>query len=65
MAPYQETSPGGLSVLLFLFGVLLLASPFTTWWISTGAPWFSVWLLWALLIGLSAALARRLGHHDA
>lgn len=64
MAQFQETGPGGLSVLLFLLGLLFLASPFTTWWTSTGAPWYTVWVLWAILIGLSAALARRVGHHD-
>lgn len=65
MAQFQETSAAGLSVLLFLLGLLLLASPFTTWWMSVGAPWYTVWLLWGLLIGLAAVLARRYGHHDA
>ncbi|QIT56156.1 hypothetical protein HC341_13705 [Aquisalimonas sp. 2447] len=65
MAQFQETSAAGLSVLLFLLGLLVLASPFTTWWMSVGAPWYTAWVLWALLIGLTAALARRSGHHDA
>lgn len=65
MAQFQETSAAGLCVLLFLLGLLLLASPFTTWWMSMGAPWYTAWVLWGLLIGLTAALARRFGHHDA
>lgn len=65
MAQFQETSAAGLSVLLFLLGLLVLASPFTTWWMSVAAPWYTAWVLWALLIGLTAALARRSGHHDA
>ncbi len=65
MAQFQETSAAGLSVLLFLLGLLLLVSPLTTWWMSVGAPWYTAWVLWALLIGLTAALARRFSHHDA
>lgn len=65
MAQLQETGPGGYSVLLFLFGLLLLASPLTIWWMSAGAPWYTAWVIWALLITLSGLIAHRLGHHDS
>lgn len=65
MPQFQETGPRGYSVLLFLLGLLLLISPFTDWWMSIGAPWYTAWVLWALLIGLTYLVVHRLGHHDA
>ncbi|WP_290648861.1 hypothetical protein [Aquisalimonas sp.] len=64
MAPIQDTGPGVSSVLLFLLGLLLIASPFSAWWMSIGAPWYTAWVLWGLLIGLSVLLSLRLGHYD-
>lgn len=64
MAHLQESGLGGNSVLLFLLGLLLLASPFTAWWMSAGAPWYTAWVFWGLLIGLSGVISRRYGHHE-
>lgn len=65
MNPHQDSSPGAYSVLIFLFGLFLLASPFATWWMSAVLPWYVPFLLWLVLIALSAALARSLARrHD-
>jgi hypothetical protein len=45
-------------VLLFLFGLLLFASPFTDWWAAAEMPWFFPFFLWALLIVLVAVVQR-------
>ena len=66
MAQNQDPGPGSHCVLIFMLGVFLLASPFSTWWMTTVAPWYFPFVLWLLLIILSAALARRLiKRHDA
>ena len=66
MAQNQDTGPGAHSVLVFLLGLFLLASPFTSWWMTIGAPWYFPFALWLVLIILSAALAHRLiKRHDA
>lgn len=65
MTPFQESSPGSYSLLIFLFGLFLLASPFATWWMSAILPWYFPFLLWLVIIVLSAALARSLvRRHD-
>ncbi len=63
MAQPTEQGPGAASVLLFLFSLFLLASPFAGWWMQLPAPWYVVYLLWLLIIGLSAWLAGRARRH--
>lgn len=46
-------------ILLFLFALLLLLSPFTDWWADGGAHWLTPYLLWLALILLMALLQRR------
>ncbi len=66
MSPFQESSPGAYSVLIFLLGIFLLVSPFAAWWMGIRAPWYVPFLLWLVLIALSAALARsQVRRHDA
>jgi hypothetical protein len=47
------------TLLLFLFGVLLFASPLVGWWSTPGVPWLTVYVLWVVLIGLIALMAHR------
>lgn len=47
-------------VLIVLFALILVASPFTAWWMSVSAPWYFIYLLWLTIICLTWALARRL-----
>lgn len=66
MPQSQDPGVGSHSVLIFLLGLFLIASPFATWWMTAGAPWYFIFVCWLLLIALSAILARRLiRHHDA
>lgn len=60
MPQFQDQGPGAHSVLIFLFAVFLLASPFTTWWMNALAPWHFIYGLWLVIIALTWALARRL-----
>jgi hypothetical protein len=46
------------TLLLFLLGVLLFASPLVQWWSGPGMPWYLPYALWAGLIGLIAWHAR-------
>ncbi|MBW7861739.1 MAG: hypothetical protein KJZ96_05590 [Rhodocyclaceae bacterium] len=48
-------------VILFLFGILLFASPLVYWWASPAFPWYAPYLLWAILIGLIVLVQR---HHE-
>lgn len=63
MPQSQDQGAGAHSVLLFLFAIFLLASPFTTWWMTLVAPWYFVYLLWLLIIGLTGAVAYRMRRH--
>ena len=47
------------TLLLFLFGVLLFASPLVGWWTAPGTHVLTVYVLWAVLIGLIALVAHR------
>ena len=51
-------------VLLFLFALLVFASPAVTWWASADKPWYLPYLIWLALIALAAWLYRREGRHD-
>ena len=46
-------------VILFLFGTLMFASPWVHWWASGSLPWYTPYLLLALLIVLIALVQRR------
>lgn len=45
-------------LILFLFGILLFASPLVHWWASGAFPWFVPYMLWALVIALIALVQR-------
>lgn len=51
-------------ILLFLFALFLLISPFNHWWAADDSPWYSAYLVWGLLIFLTWRLQRYLGRHD-
>lgn len=44
--------------LLFLFGLFLFLSPFTSWWATVAAVWYLPFLLWFGFIGLIAWVAQ-------
>lgn len=48
-----------LAVLLGLLIILLFASPLADWWARAGLAWYAPYLIWAAVIILGAALARR------
>jgi hypothetical protein len=54
------------SVLIGLLAVLLFASPLMSWWIRGDGPWYLLYLLWLIVIGLGALIhSRSSGHgHD-
>ncbi|MCG5499988.1 hypothetical protein [Ectothiorhodospira lacustris] len=52
------------TLLLFLLGVLLFASPLVAWWTRPGMPWYLPYLLWGLVIGLAWLVQWRRGRHD-
>lgn len=64
----MQTSPeaggNGNSVLLFLFALFLLVSPFAAWWLSRDPPWYVPYALWLVLIALAALFARRFLRHE-
>lgn len=43
-----------LTLLLFLFALFVFHSPFTRWWTGLGLPWYTVFVLWFLVILLVA-----------
>lgn len=43
-------------ILLFLFAILLLASPLKAVWAADDSPWYLPYLLWGVLIILAARL---------
>ena len=51
-------------VILFLFALFLLLSPFTLWWAAADSPWYSPYLIWALLIFLTWRLQRYLKRNE-
>jgi hypothetical protein len=48
-----------LATLIGLLLLLLFASPLAGWWARAPLPWYTAYLLWALVIVLAAALAWR------
>jgi hypothetical protein len=51
-------------VVLFLFALLLLASPLLGWWAADDSPWYLPYLLWLLVIMLAAWLHERYARDD-
>jgi hypothetical protein len=49
----------------FALGVLVLVSPLRLAWAHAGAPWWSPFAAWAVLIALSALVAWGSGREDA
>lgn len=43
-------------ILVIALAILLFATPVVYWWAQDGSPWFLVYLLWLIVIGLSAWL---------
>lgn len=52
------------SVLIGLLAVLLFASPLLSWWTRSGSPWYLLYLLWLIVIGLGALIHSRSGGFD-
>lgn len=50
-------------LLLFLFGLFLFLSPFTSWWAAVAAVWYLPFLLWFGFVGLIAWVVH-LRHDD-
>ena len=50
-------------VLVFLFGLMMYATPFFTWWAVEESPWYLPYVIWLAII-LLVAFAQRRGRHD-
>ena len=46
-------------ILLFLFALFLLVSPFMHWWAADDSTWVAPYLLWFILIAATFWLQRR------
>ncbi len=53
-----------LTLLLLAFAIALLATPLRTVWAHPGAPWWTPFAVWSLLILLALLIARRWGRSD-
>lgn len=53
------------TVLLFLLGLFLFASPFRDWWMALQGSWYTPYAFWAALIALTAWLQIRRGRDGA
>ncbi len=51
-------------VLVFLFGLMMYATPFLTWWAVEDSPWYLPYLIWLIIIALVAFAQVRRGHHE-
>lgn len=52
------------SVLIGLLAMLLFASPLLSWWARDDHPWYVLYLLWLIVIGLGALIHSRRGGYD-
>lgn len=59
-----EQGPGVHSVVLLLFALFLIASPFAAWLIGTLPAWWLPYCLWGGLIVLIGLLSRRTRRHE-
>lgn len=44
------------TILVVALALLLFATPVTYWWAQDDSPWYIVYLLWLIIIALSAWL---------
>ncbi|KAA3626360.1 MAG: UTP--glucose-1-phosphate uridylyltransferase [Proteobacteria bacterium] len=51
-------------VLVFLFGLMMYATPFLTWWAVEDSPWYLPYLIWLVIIVLVAIAQLRRGSDD-
>ena len=51
------------TLLLLLVALFVFHSPFARWWASLALPWYTMYLLWALLIALVAINQLRASSH--
>lgn len=51
-------------VLVFLFGLMMYATPFLTWWAVEDSPWYLPYLIWLVIIVLVAIAQLRRGTDD-
>lgn len=51
-------------VLVFLFGLMMYATPFLTWWAVEDSPWYLPYLIWLVIIVLVAIAQLRRGADD-
>jgi len=64
MHRHQEPGyPWDRVLFLFLLALLLFASPLRLWWAEAAALWYAPYLVWLLVIGLTALLQRWLRRH--
>lgn len=47
-------------ILLLLFALLLLISPLVEYWAADDSPWYLPYLLWGVIVALTAWLQRKL-----
>ncbi len=64
MRRYREHEHLDRVVILFLFALFLLLSPFLNWWAADDSPWYAPYLIWGLLIVLTWRLRCRLERHE-
>ncbi len=62
--PEQNRPELTASILLLVLALGLFASPFTASWAGFRPPWYIPYLLWLLLIGIAAFLARSSSDDD-
>lgn len=51
-------------ILLTLFALFLFVSPFQSWWAADDSPWYLPYLIWLLLIVLTARPWRIWGNDE-
>jgi len=51
-------------VLVFLFGLMMYATPFLTWWAVEDSPWYLPYLIWLFIIALVAFAQLRRGDRE-
>jgi len=51
-------------ILVFIFALFLLISPFKQWWTAEGSAWFLPYVLWLGIIALAFLVQRWRARHD-